>query len=78
MLSIDKHEQKQHGNATLTHLSTVVQASMVAFRSPVWPTMSGLGKFRRTWLYLPDFNALMPRSVILLDCMAGFSLKGMF
>lgn len=33
---------------TVTALSTTVQAVMVAFRSPVWPTMSPLGKFSRT------------------------------
>lgn len=63
---------------TLTQASTVVQASMVASRSPVWPTMSGLGKLMRTWLYLPDFKASIASCVIFWDCMAGFSLKGMF
>lgn len=63
---------------TLTQASTVVHASMVASRSPVWPTMSGLGKLMRTWSYLPDLSASMASCVIFADCMAGFSLKGMF
>ena len=33
---------------TRTHLSTALQATMVASRSPVWPTMSGFGKLSRT------------------------------
>ena len=33
---------------TLTHSSTTVQASMAAFRLPVWPTMSALAKLQRT------------------------------
>jgi hypothetical protein len=63
---------------TFTQASTMVHASMVASRSPVWPTMSGLGKLMRTWSYLPDLSASIASCVIFADCMAGFSLKGMF
>ena len=69
---------RQTFSLTLTQASTVVQATMVASRSPVWPTMSGLGKLMRTWSYLPAFRASIASCMIFWDCMAGFSLKGMF
>lgn len=41
------------GVRALTQASTRAQQLLVASRSPVWPTISGLAKLMRTWSYLP-------------------------
>lgn len=67
--------RKKTKNKTKSNNRKGKRTRIVALRSPVWPTMSGLAKLMRTIWNFPESSASLPASQISRAFMSGFLLN---